>query len=98
MGGVPGLRSRLRLVEAVEHAPVVEELDVGVVPALRDRGYREDLDLGEFSCVPLAHGRVDRAVDVLGDDLMPLFGVESLEVRPGCGLCAVALQFGVVLV
>src|SRR5947208_15129154 len=42
-----------RLVEAVEQAPVVEELDVGVVQALRDSGHRGDLDVGTYGWILL---------------------------------------------
>src|SRR5436190_20183159 len=93
MVAVLGLPSPFWLVEAVEQAPVVEELDVGVVPALRDRGHREELDVGKFGRVPLAHGGVDRAVEVLGVDRLPLFGVWNLELA--LGGCSVVLRLPV---
>src|SRR2546428_10661489 len=92
MVAVPGLPSPFRLVEAVEQAPVVEELDVGVVPALRDRAHREELDVGKFGRVPLAYGGGDRAGEVLGDDRLPLVRVEELEGRPGRCLGVLALH------
>src|SRR5205823_1551793 len=60
--------SSLRLVEAVEELPLVEKPLVRVVPALRDRGDREELDVGELLRVALPDRGIDRAVEVLRDD------------------------------
>src|SRR2546426_11998486 len=94
MVAVPGLPSPFWLVEAVEQAPGVEELDVGVVPALRDRGHREELDVGKFGRVPLAYGGGDRGVEVLGGDRRPLVRVGGLEGRLCRRLGGVALPVG----
>src|SRR4051794_24205545 len=59
-------------IDLVEGAVVVEMGLLGLLPAAEDLVNREQSDLGQLGGMLLRDGRVARAVEVLGDDLLAL--------------------------
>src|SRR3546814_9552429 len=75
-------RSRLFLVDLIEHAAVAEVLGLRLGPAA-EVADRDEIELRELARVLRGDLRIRRAVIVLRDDFLCLVGVQVIQVRLG---------------
>src|SRR6266478_8358663 len=76
-------RTSFWLVDLVEHSAVVEVRLLDGAPVARNIGEAEEPDVGECAGMLGQDGGVVRPVEMLDADLLPLLGVEKMQIRLG---------------